>query len=337
MQELYINRDCHLTSKEWRFVLAHEFLHAALRHDVRLEDRNPQLWNVACDYVVNSWLVEMNVGQMPQFGLLDEKFKGMSVEGVYDMICGDIRRYLAENPGDVLHGDEGWWDSLEGAEIDALYRSAIQQGLACHREGGGRGLVPAGLVEEIYAVNRPPIRWDVELAKWFEQQFEPLEKRRSYARLSRRQSATPDIPRPAWHMEETLAEQRIFGVVLDTSGSMDHSLLAAALGSVASYSQARDVQYVRVVFCDTAAYDQGVMSPEEIAGAVKVRGRGGTRLQPGLDLLERDERSPKDAPVLIITDGDCDRLNLQGRKHTFLIPWGRRLPFPPRGPVFKPK
>jgi len=192
-------------------------------------------------------------------------------------------------------------------------------------------------VEEIHAVSRPPIRWDVELAKWFDQQFEPLEKRRSYAHLSRRQSAAPDIPRPAWRMEEEPAEQRIFGVVLDTSGSMGRALLAAALGSIASYSQARDVRHVRVVFCDAAGYDQGVMSPEEIAGAVKVRGRGGTRLQPGIDLLEQDERFPKDAPVLIITDGDCDRLNLRGRKHAFLVPWGRRLPFPPKGPVFKLK
>ena len=118
---------------------------------------------------------------------------------------------------------------------------------------------------------------------------------------------------------------------------MERQLLAAALGSIASYSQARDVHHVRVVFCDAAPYDQGVMHPEDIAGAVQVRGRGGTKLQPGIDLLEHDPTFPKDAPLLIITDGACDRLQLHGREHAYLIPWGNRLPFPPRGPVFKLK
>ena len=334
--EIYVNPLCRLSLEEWKFVLAHEFLHAALRHDVRCEDRDPVLWNVACDYVVNGWLVEMNVGTMPEFALLDEQFKGMSAERVYTVICQDIRRYLAENPGDILYGDEGWWCSLDGSELDARYRAALQQGLTYHQDRG-RGYLPAGLVEEIHALSQPPIRWDVELAKWFDERFAPVEKRRTYAHLSRRQSSAPDIPRPAWNRPEERVEQRIFGVLLDTSGSMDRGLLASALGAIASYSQSRDVEHVRVVFCDAAAYDQGIMGPEEIAGAVKVRGRGGTRLQPGIDLLDRDPQFPKEAPLLIITDGDCDRLNLRGRNHAYLIPWGKRLPFVPRGPVFRLK
>ena len=54
--EIYINPRCRLNLEEWKFVLAHEFLHAALRHDLRCEDRMPELWNVACDYVVNRLL-----------------------------------------------------------------------------------------------------------------------------------------------------------------------------------------------------------------------------------------------------------------------------------------
>ena len=336
LRELYITPECRLYLEGWKFILAHEFLHAALRHDVRRQDRDPVLWNVACDFVVNDWLLEMNVGAMPDFALHDPVFRGLSVEGVYDQVCQDARFYTGRDPKDLLYGDEGWWDTLEGSEVDEYYRSAIYQGLEYHTRQG-RGFLPAGLVEEIRAVSRPPIPWDVELARWFDEQFAPMEKHRSYARLSRRQSATPDIPRPAWRAEPDVEHQRIFGVVLDTSGSMDRQLLAAALGSIASYSQARDVHHVRVVFCDAAPYDQGVMHPEDIAGAVQVRGRGGTKLQPGIDLLEHDPAFPKDAPLLIITDGACDRLQLHGRGHAYLIPWGNRLPFPPRGPVFELK
>lgn len=334
--EIYINPACDLSEEEWRFVLTHEYLHAALRHDLRCGDRDPELWNVACDYVINGWLTEMNVGVMPQFGLLDQRFQGLSAEGVYDLVLEDVRRYRRENPGDVLYGDGAYWDTLEGQELDRLYRSALGRGLELN-QSRGRGTLPAGLVEEIHALARPPIRWDVELGKWFDLCFPQLEHRRTYARMSRRQSAAPDIPRPAWSAQERLEDQRTFGVVLDTSGSMDRRLLAAALGSIASYSQARDVKWVRVVFCDAAPYDQGFLDPVDIAGAVQVRGWGGTRLQPGIDLLEEEADFPKDAPLLIITDGYCERLNLRGREHAYLMPWGNRLPFPARGPVFKLK
>ena len=336
LKEIYVNEDEDLTQEEWKFVLAHEFLHAALRHDVRCEDREPTLWNVACDYVINLWLREMNVGDMPDWVLYDEQFRGMTAEAVYDIVCADPRYYKGIALGDLLYGEAEWWDNLDGANVDEFYRKALQQGLEFHKKHN-RGYLPSDLVEEIYAVSRPPIRWDVQLAKWFDEQFEPLEKHRTYARMSRRQSATPDIPRPAWYLQEEPMEQRMFGVLLDTSGSMDRSLLAAALGSIASYSESRDVNHVRVVFCDAAAYDQGIMSPEEIAGKVKVRGRGGTVLQPGIDLLDRDEKFPKDAPLLIITDGECDKLKLYGRTHAFLVPWGNRLPFVPKGPVFRLK
>jgi predicted metal-dependent peptidase len=113
--------------------------------------------------------------------------------------------------------------------------------------------------------------------------------------------------------------------------------LAAALGAIASYSAARDVPAARVVFCDAEAYDAGYMRPEDVAGTVKVKGRGGTVLQPGVNLLERAEDFPKDAPVLIITDGYCDKVMLHGREHAFLIPHVARLPFVPKGKVFRMK
>jgi hypothetical protein len=43
---------------------------------------------------------------------------------------------------------------------------------------------------------------------------------------------------------------------------------------------------------------------------------------------------PRDAPILIITDGECDILKI-GREHAFLLPEGRSLPFPPVGKVFR--
>jgi predicted metal-dependent peptidase len=342
LQEIYINPSAGLNMEECRFVIAHEMLHVGLRHEVRRQGRDPFFWNVACDYVINSWLAEMGIGVMPSFGALyDESLKGMSAESVYDRIVTNLRQYRklytlrGKGMGDILcDRSSEWWQVGEGITVDEFYRRCLAQGLEYHGSQG-RGFLPAGLVEEIRALAQPPIPWDVQLARWFDLHFSPLEKRRSYARPSRRQSATPDIPRPSWTNPSQHDQSRTFGVVLDTSGSMDRHLLAAALGAIASYAVVHDVPLVRVVFCDATYYDQGYMAPEAIADRVKVRGRGGTVLQPAITYLERVQDFPKDGPLLIITDGECDRFVVSpARDHAYLVPKGRCLPFVPKGPVF---
>lgn len=173
-----------------------------------------------------------------------------------------------------------------GIDLDELLRRSLATGLDLHATMG-RGTLPAGLVQEIRALSHPPVTWDVQLARWFDEHFPAVERRRSYARPSRRQSAVPHIPLPGYVRPEELVTRRTFGVVLDTSGSMSAELLGKALGAIASYAAARDVPAARVVFCDAAAYDAGYLAVDEIAGRVKVRGRGGTELQPGIALLER--------------------------------------------------
>jgi len=339
-KEIYIDSR-RLDEASCRFVLAHEMLHVGLRHSARRQGRDPYLWNVACDYVINGWLVEMGLGEFPSFGVLyDSDLKGLSAEAVYDRIVTDLRRFRKVETlrgfglGDLLdsvHRD--WWTSTAGTDLDAFYRRCLAQGLAYHEEAG-RGLLPSGLIEEIRALAQPPIPWDVELARWFDGWLAPLDLRRTYARPSRRQQSTPDTPRPRWTPVETALDGRTFGVVLDTSGSMDRTLLARALGAVASYATSRDVPAVRVVFCDAAPYDQGYLCPEEIAGKVRVRGRGGTILQSGIDLLQGAPDFPANGPILVITDGRCDRLQVK-REHAFLVPRGHSLPFVPKGPVFR--
>jgi predicted metal-dependent peptidase len=339
-REVYMNPLASLNPMECRFVMAHELLHVGLCHQARRQGRDPFLWNVACDFVINGWLIDMEVGEPPVIGLLhDPELKGLSAETVYDRIVTDLRRYrkliTLRGPGqcDILPGRKPeWWESGQGMELDAFYRRCLTQGLFSHQEQC-RGLLPAGLVQEVQSLSQPPIAWDVELAQWFDHHFPPRERRRSYARPSRRQASTPDIPR-ARYVPVTDEALCTFAVVLDTSGSMDRELLGKALGAIASYSVARDVESVRLIFCDAAAYDEGYVRPEEIAGRVRIKGRGGTVLQPGLDLLDQARDFPQDGPVLVITDGLCDVFRVR-REHAFLIPAGAGLPFAPRGPVFR--
>ena len=338
-REIYVNSVAGLTRDEWRFVLAHEYLHAGLQHHERCQGRNPYLWNVACDFVINGWLKEMQVGSMPMNGLFyDEELRNFSAEEIYDILVKNMRKsskiatFRGYGMGDIL--DEGYAESkLKPTTLDDFCKSALRSGLEYH-QSTHRGFIPAGLIEEIKALSMPPIPWDVELAMWFDMNFAPLEKHRTYARPSRRQSSTPDIPRPSYVSADVPENSRTYAVIIDTSGSMSTKMIGMALGAAANYSVAKEVPLVRVVFCDAQAYDIGYVAPDDMAGRVEVKGRGGTVIQPAVDLLERAKDFPKDGPLLIITDGYIeDNLEIC-REHAFLIPKGQRLPFRAKGKVF---
>jgi hypothetical protein len=151
-------------------------------------------------------------------------------------------------------------------DLDAFYRSALSQGLCRHLEGG-RGLVPAALEEDPGAM-RPPVPWDVG-------QRAGSTATSRCARTRGRAGSCPPPEIPAEPGARPSGEARTFGVVLDTSGSMDRRLLGQALGAIASYATARDVPRARVVFCD-AAPTTGLHAVEELrAGDGEGPGRHG--------------------------------------------------------------
>jgi len=342
--ELYWNPEIDLSPEETIFVYAHELLHVALLHHTRALGRDPHLWNVACDFCINAWLIEMGVGKLPKIGALyDPRLAGMGAEEVYDLLLTwsprerkNFRGFRGAL-GDVLL-DTGGRRLYRGdsTTLDDLYRRALQTGLACQ---SGRGLVPAGLMEEIQSLFTPPVPWDVELARWMDRHVPRLDDfRRSFARASRRQASTPDIPRAARYIPQEVISACTFGVVLDTSGSMDRNLLGRSLGAIASFAEARGVPAIRLVLCDAQPYDKGFVEPSDLRGLVAVQGRGGTVLQPGINYLLSCPDFPATAPIMIITDGWCEEDLQCPREHCFVVPRGRESDFPLRnttGPIFR--
>ena len=155
--EIYVNPGAGLDLDEWKFVLAHEFLHAGLQHHARRNGRDPYLWNIACDFVINSWLHEMQIGTMPQNGLMyDETLKNYSAEEIYDILTDNIRKnsklgtFRGYGKGDII--DKGWTpDMNKPTTLDDFCKSALRNGLEYHLSED-RGFIPAGLIEEIKAL-----------------------------------------------------------------------------------------------------------------------------------------------------------------------------------------
>lgn len=342
--EMYFHPSWNFSQEQWTFIFVHELLHVALLHHSRGRGRDPWIWNLACDFVINGWLVEMGVGEMPAVGMLyDPRLQGMSGDEVYDLLLRDGRRCkglrgFRGKLGDVLL-DSANRRIYRGdvTTLDDLYKRCIDAGLASQV---GRGTVPAGMLEEIRSLFSPPPPWDVALGKWMEEHVPALrDPLRSYARASRRQASTPDIPRPARYIPQEWLDACTFGVVLDTSGSMDRELLGRALGAIAAYAEARDVPRVRLVLCDAQPYDQGFLAPSDLRGVYAIKGRGGTVLQPAVSFLTSRPDFPSEAPIMVITDGWCEEEIKCAREHCFVLPrkaWKEgAIPLKTSAPVFR--
>ena len=65
--------------------LAHEVMHPALHHHVRRSGRDPKRWNMACDYAINPLLIDAGLC-LPEGVLLDNRFRGMSAEQIYNLL-----------------------------------------------------------------------------------------------------------------------------------------------------------------------------------------------------------------------------------------------------------
>jgi predicted metal-dependent peptidase len=325
---IYINPLARLNEMGTRFVIAHEILHVALDHARRRAGRDPLIWNLACDFVINHWLVEMNIGISPSGLFFDKELSTKSADEIYLMIASDVRlKKKLMTLKDMRAGEGNSKKSCDMLDQDPSYfaefadacKEALLRGVFMH-QSCGRGDLPADLVEEIKAINQPVIPWQVELADWIAQHFPLEENRRSYARPSRRQSSTPDIPRPAYIKPTYEKKTRTFGVILDTSGSMDKKLLGKCLGAIASYSQAQEVKEIRLIFCDAQPYDEGFVPVELLAHKMKVKGRGGTVLQQAVNYLQNCLDFPDNAPILILTDGFFEGNLTVEREHAFLVP-----------------
>ena len=77
------------TEEELQGVLKHEALHVVFEHMIRRGTRHPKVFNIACDYVINAYLVYDLGDTLPDGGCLDRKYHRMTAEKVYQILFKD--------------------------------------------------------------------------------------------------------------------------------------------------------------------------------------------------------------------------------------------------------
>lgn len=114
-------------------LIVHEVLHIILKHSLFREDRDPKLWNIACDYAINL-IIKDGGYYLPTNGLIDEQYRGLSAFQIYDLLAQDAGNTTRpdEDEGDEGEGDE------EGEESDGA-GDGEEEGESDSSAAGGKG------------------------------------------------------------------------------------------------------------------------------------------------------------------------------------------------------
>jgi len=303
-----------LDHKALGFVILHENLHKAFRHLTtwaKLYKEDPKLANMACDYVINLMLVDMDVGETviafprtedgERMGLYDTRFKGMHTKQVFDIL-----KQEKEEGGEGGEGGEGFdehdWEGaaeISGEDKKELEREidqALRQGIITDQKVNGKG--GGGLSRELGDLLQPQIDWR-EALREFVSSFCNAKDTSSWRRVNRRMLAQ-DVYMPS------LVGEKVGHIVvgIDTSGSIGVQELNTFLSEVKSivedvHPDALDLIYWDGDVAGHEVYDMATMS--NLVSSTKPMGGGGT--DPTCMMRYLKEKNIKPECIIQLTDG----------------------------------
>ena len=126
-------------------VIAHEVLHVAARHHLRLAGRDPRLWNIATDLVINTILAAAGY-ELPEGALLDREGRsaGLPAETVYARLWQERQAHELEAaaPGTVEDLDSSGHAGCGRARLGPGAGALRTRAAASCRPRSRRGLPP---------------------------------------------------------------------------------------------------------------------------------------------------------------------------------------------------
>jgi predicted metal-dependent peptidase len=304
-----------LDDKELAFVVLHETLHKAYRHLFtwrKLWEEDAQITNMACDYVINLQLVDMDKDQqllaMPMHegkvvGLVDERFRGMNAKQVFDILKEEEPEDGYGAGGGAGEGiDEHDWEGakeLSEEEKKGLAKEidqAIRQGIIAHEKLVGKG--GGGLNRELEDLMHPEVDWR-EVLKEFVRSTCNAKDASSWRRVNRRFLGS-DVYMP------TLIGEKVGHLVIgiDTSGSVGGKELSEFLSEVQGIAQEVHPEKVDLIYWDGAVagheeYDGNTVS--NIVSSTQPKGGGGTDPTCVMHYLKENAIRPE--AIIMLTDG----------------------------------
>jgi predicted metal-dependent peptidase len=315
-RKLYFNTQFFnaMDNKEVEFVIAHEILHMVYDHLGRREDRDPLLYNIAADYIVNNLLVDDRIGKKPKIVdcFQDFKYRGWSSEDVYDELFKQAKKNgeeFLEQLGEMLdeHLDlEGGDEEGDGegngkgrpryskAELDQI-RDEIKEAMIQAASAAGAGNVPAGVARLIKEMTESKMNWRELLRQQIQS---TIKSDYTFARPSRKGWHTGAIL-PGMNFADTID----ITVGLDMSGSIGNAQAADFLSEVKGIMEEFKDYRIKVWCFDTKVYNEQDFSAEggEDLMDYEIKGGGGTDFDANWKYMKDHDIQPK--KFIMFTDG----------------------------------
>ena len=314
-----------MNNKEIEFVIAHEILHCVFDHLGRRDDRDPKLYNIAADYIVNNLLVRDRIGVKPSFidCFQDFKYDGWTSEEVYDDLYQTAKengqKYL-EQLGEMLDehldglgsGDnDSDADEQEGKDGNGnkvskskpkyskedmrKIRDEIKEGMLSAAQAAGAGNTPGEVQRMIKDLTEPKMNWREIISQQIQS---TLRSDFTFSRPSRK----------GWHTGAILPgmnfDERIdLCIAIDMSGSIGDSQAKDFLSEVKGImDQFKDYRITLWCF-DTKVYNEQEFSADggEDISSYEVMGGGGTDFDVNWTYMKENDIQPK--KFIMFTDG----------------------------------
>ena len=307
------------------YVLLHEVLHMLLFHWKRDREREPVIWNIACDYVVNGMLDRMT-WKLNSFKIafdrpfngcfLDMPYTGTPVEEFYSRLMkensdsndsGKGKTKIKHNGRNVVMIPKDLFEALTSGEGDALtdseaeicaqqIRELIRETVK-RRGTGDSYYIPAQIFQLVSTKKLPWHKLLYEfLSERSEEESSYLTPERKYIHMD---LIIPGIAKT----EDELGEIWAF---VDSSGSIEGNELAQFMTQLYRISKEFHCTF-NIAFWDTSVTDvyRNVKNREEILKC-RPNHSGGTDINCIYRYLH--ENNIKPGVMLVLTDGYYGRL-----------------------------
>ena len=312
-----------MNNKEIEFVVAHEILHCVFDHLGRRDDRDPKIYNISADYIVNNLLVRDKIGNKPKIVdcFQDFKYDGWTSEEVYDDIYQTAKKngeeflkQLGEMLDEHLDGlgdSEG--DSAGNETTDSngnkvskkqpkyskeemrKIKDEIKEGMLSAAQAAGAGNTPAEVQRMIKELTEPKMNWREILR----QQIQSTVKTDyTFMRPNRKGWHTGAVL-PGMNFDESID----LCISLDMSGSIGDHQAKDFLGEVKGIMEEYQEYNIKLWCFDTKVYNEQDFSADggEDLLDYQIFGGGGTDFDVNWQYMQHNDIQPK--KFIMFTDG----------------------------------
>ena len=320
----YYNRNfvAAMSDAEVVFGIGHEVLHCVYDHfDVtRRGDRDPRLWNIANDYVINADLVDANIGEQIKLVEIcfDWKYRGMISEEIYDDLFQQAKeegRVIEINPLDVHmdreegddegalggegNGDEEGGDKNGPAKYTAEEKEQIKQefqnATMQAAKAAGAGNLPGGVKRMLDKLLNPQLDWRQLIAM----QIQSVIKSDYTMMNPSRKGLNEGFYLPGMDRETTID----VAISMDVSGSIHDTMLRDFLSEVKGIMDQYNDFRIHLFCFDTEVHNPQTFTPHNMEEFLdyEITGGGGTEFDCVFDYMKEEGIVPK--KHIMFTDG----------------------------------